>query len=107
MAQSAGGVASGMEDAAGGIGDVGSAAKKSEKKLKGFIAGWHEVNNMTSNDDSGGSGGGFSGGGSGGGGRRLLVKNILQTNIELKFSKNISKPDKISELRCFLFNREQ
>lgn len=63
MAQSAGGVASGMEDAAGGIGDVGSAAKKSEKKLNGFIAGWHEVNNMTSNDDSGGSGGGAAGGG--------------------------------------------
>ena len=60
-----------------------------------------------SSSHSGGSGGGFSGGGSGGGGRRLLVKNILQTNIELKFSKNISKLDKISELRCFLFNREQ
>ena len=56
MAASADGVASGMEDAAGGIRDVGDAAKKSEKKLNGFIAGWHEVNNMTTNDSSSGSG---------------------------------------------------
>ena len=63
MAASADGVASGMEDAAGGIGDVGDAAKKSEKKLNGFIAGWHEVNNMTSSSDASGSSGGASAGG--------------------------------------------
>lgn len=63
MAASADGVASGMEDAAGGIGDVGDAAKKSEKKLNGFIAGWHEVNNMTSGSDSSGGSGGASTGG--------------------------------------------
>ena len=61
MAGATGGIASGMEEAAGGIGDVGSAAKKSGKELNGFIAGWHEVNNMTSKtDSSGGSGGGGS-----------------------------------------------
>lgn len=57
MSSSAGSVADNMEDAAGGISDVGGAAGKAKKKLNGFIASWHEVNNMTSNDDSGAGGG--------------------------------------------------
>ena len=85
MAQSAGGVASGMEDAAGGIGDVGDAAKKSEKKLNGFIAGWHEVNNMTSSDSSSGSG-------AGGGGGASLPSTVLPTDYTI----DISAEDKTS-----------
>lgn len=56
VADSAGAVADNTEAAAGGISDVGSAAKKSQKELNGFMAGWHEVNNMTSSADSSGSG---------------------------------------------------
>lgn len=52
------GAAEDMEDALGGAAD-------NAKKLNKYIAGWHEVNNMTSNEESGGSGGG---GGAGGGG---------------------------------------
>ena len=58
MAESAGSLGNNMDAAAGGIGEIGDAAKKSQKSLNGFIAGWHEVNNMTSNEGAGGSGGG-------------------------------------------------
>ena len=58
MAESAGSLGNNIDAAAGGIGEIGDAAKKSQKSLNGFIAGWHEVNNMTSDKDSGGSGGG-------------------------------------------------
>lgn len=58
MAESAGSLGNNMDAAAGGIGEIGDAAKKSQKSLNGFIAGWHEVNNMTSNESAGGSGGG-------------------------------------------------
>lgn len=58
MAESAGSLGNNMDAVAGGIGEIGDAAKKSQKSLNGFIAGWHEVNNMTSDKDSGGSGGG-------------------------------------------------
>lgn len=64
MAASAGGLGDNMDVAAGGIEDVGSAAKKSQKSLNGFIAGWHEVNNMTSNEGAGGTGGGAGSGAS-------------------------------------------
>lgn len=64
IAESAGSVSDNLGSAAGEIGDVGKEASKSEDKLNGFIAGWHEVNNMTSNEGSKGSGGG---GGAGGG----------------------------------------
>lgn len=57
MAQSAGDASTGLESAADGIGNVGKSAQKSEKKLNGFVAAWHEVNNMTSSDDTGSSGG--------------------------------------------------
>lgn len=50
------------EDAAGGLGDAADNAKKLNKQL----AGWHELENMTSKEDS--SGGGGAGGGAGGGG---------------------------------------
>lgn len=58
MAESAGSLGNNIDAAAGGIGEIGDAAKKSQKSLNGFIAGWHEVNNMTSNEGAGGSGGG-------------------------------------------------
>lgn len=58
MAESAGSLGNNMDAAARGIGEIGDAAKKSQKSLNGFIAGWHEVNNMTSNESAGGSGGG-------------------------------------------------
>lgn len=58
IAESAGSLGNNMDAAAGGIGEIGDAAKKSQKSLNGFIAGWHEVNNMTSNESAGGSGGG-------------------------------------------------
>ena len=58
MAESAGSLGNNIDAAAGGIGEIGDAAKKSQKSLNGFIAGWHEVNNMTSNESAGGSGGG-------------------------------------------------
>lgn len=50
------------EDAAGGLGDAADNAKKLNKQL----AGWHELENMTSKEDS--SGGSGAGGGAGGGG---------------------------------------
>lgn len=50
------------DDAAGGLGDAADNAKKLNKQL----AGWHELENMTSKEDS--SGGGGAGGGAGGGG---------------------------------------
>lgn len=50
------------DDAAGGLGDAADNAKKLNKQL----AGWHELENMTSKEDS--SGGGGAGGGVGGGG---------------------------------------
>lgn len=49
------------EDAAGGLGDAADNAKKLNKQL----AGWHELENMTSKEDS--SGGGSGAGGAGGG----------------------------------------
>lgn len=58
MAESAGSLGNNIDAAAGGIGEIGDAAKKSQKSLNSFIAGWHEVNNMTSNEGAGGSGGG-------------------------------------------------
>lgn len=61
VAVSAGNAGNSMGSAADGIENVGSAAGKAKKNLNGFIAGWHEVNNMTSNDSSGGSGGGAGG----------------------------------------------
>lgn len=57
-----GNFAESADDAAGGLGD----AAKNAKKLNGYIADWHEVNNMTS-DQGKGSGGGAGGGGAGGG----------------------------------------
>lgn len=53
------------DNAASGLGD----AAKNAKKLNKQIAGWHEVENMTSKDDS--SGGGGAGGGAVGGGGLL------------------------------------
>lgn len=58
LAESAGGASENLENTAGGISDVGSAAQKAKKGLNGFIAGWHEVNNMTSNEETGGGAGG-------------------------------------------------
>lgn len=49
------------EDAAGGLGDAADNAKKLNKQL----AGWHELENMTSKEDS--SGGGSGAGGASGG----------------------------------------
>lgn len=66
--QTGGGVAQDLEMGAGAAQDIEDAtggAADNAKKLNKYIAGWHEVNNMTSNKDSGGSGGG---GGAGGGG---------------------------------------
>jgi hypothetical protein len=66
--QTGGGVAQDLEAGAGAAQDIEDAtggAADNAKKLNKYIAGWHEVNNMTSNKDSGGSGGG---GGAGGGG---------------------------------------
>lgn len=64
-----GGIAEDFDYAAGAAdnlaGSTGQAAKNA-KELNKYIAGWHEVNNMTSNADSSGGGGG--GGGAGGGG---------------------------------------
>lgn len=65
--QTGGGVAQDLEDgfgAASGIEDAMGGAADNAKKLNKYIAGWHEVNNMTSDDSKkGGSGGG---GGTGG-----------------------------------------
>lgn len=60
IATATGDIADNAESAAGGISDVGGAAKKSGKELNKFVAAWHEVNSMSSNDSesSGGSGGG-------------------------------------------------
>ena len=66
--QTGGGVAQDLEMGAGAAQDIEDAtggAADNAKKLNKYIAGWHEVNNMTSNEGSGGSGGG---GGAGGGG---------------------------------------
>lgn len=67
--QVGGGVADDMEYGAGAAEDMedalGGAAKKA-KDLNRYIAGWHEVNNMTSDEDSKGSGSG-SGAGAGSG----------------------------------------
>lgn len=66
--QTGGGVAQDLEAGAGAAQDIEDAtggAADNAKKLNKYIAGWHEVNNMTSNEGSGGSGGG---GGAGGGG---------------------------------------
>ena len=61
VAESAGNVAGSTESAAEGISDVGNAAKKAEKDMNGFVAGWHEVNNMTASDTDSGAGSGVSG----------------------------------------------
>lgn len=66
--QVGGGVAQDLEagaGAAGGIEDAMGGAADNAKKLNKYIAGWHEVNNMTSDDSKkGGSGGGGGAGGS-------------------------------------------
>ena len=61
IATATGDIADNAESAAGGISDVGGAAKKSGKELNKFVAAWHEVNSMSSSDSE-------AGGGSGGGG---------------------------------------
>lgn len=67
--QVGGGVAQDLEagaGAAGGIEDAMGGAADNAKKLNKYIAGWHEVNNMTSDDSKkGGSGGGGGAGGAG------------------------------------------
>lgn len=66
--QVGGGVAQDLEagaGAAGGIEDAMGGAADNAKKLNKYIAGWHEVNNMTSDESKkGGSGGGGGAGGS-------------------------------------------
>lgn len=56
----------------GGVGKsldkAGSKAKKAAKEAKGFLAGFDDLNIMTSTDTAGSSGGGNSSGGSGGAG---------------------------------------
>lgn len=56
----------------GGVGKsldkAGSKAKKAAKEAKGFLAGFDDLNIMTSTDTAGSSGSGNSGGGSGGAG---------------------------------------
>ncbi len=54
------GLAGSTEEAADGISDIGGSAKKAKKDLNGFIAGWQEVTNMTTNDDAGGGSGDMS-----------------------------------------------
>lgn len=66
--QTGGGVAQDLELGAGAAQDIEDAtggAAENAKELNKYIAGWHEVNNMTSSEGSGGGGGG---GGAGGGG---------------------------------------
>lgn len=79
MAESAGSLGNNMDAAAGGIGEIGDAAKKSQKSLNGFIAGWHEVNNMTSNEGVGDSGGGA---GSGASLPDMAIPNKYQFTVE-------------------------
>lgn len=67
--QTGGGVAQDLEMGAGAAQDIEDAtggAADNAKKLNKYIAGWHEVNNMTSDDSKkGGSGGGGGAGSSG------------------------------------------
>lgn len=72
------------QDFAKGIAGTGGAAKKAKKELNGYIAGWHEVNNMTSKDDSGGGGGG--------GGGALSASDMFET---VDISDNAKKIGKI------------
>lgn len=62
IATATGAISDNTESAAGGISDVGGAAKKSGKELNKFVAAWHEVHNMTTNDSEGGGGGAGGGG---------------------------------------------
>lgn len=81
--QVGGGVAQDFEGAAGAAEDLESAtggAADNAKKLNKYIAGWHEVNNMTSDKDSGkGSGGGAgSGSGTADGGQWVQAESIWE-----------------------------
>lgn len=61
----AGGLATDFEsigDAAEEIEDGTGGASKNLEKMNKYVAGWNEVNNMTTSDNSGGGGGGGSGG---------------------------------------------
>lgn len=71
------------QDFAKGIAGTGGAAKKAKKELNGYIAGWHEVNNMTSKDESGGGGGG---------GGALSASDMFET---VEISDNAKKIGKI------------
>lgn len=53
-------------DAAEDLEDATGGAAKKAKELNGYIAPWHEVNNMTSDEPSSGGGGGGGAGGAGG-----------------------------------------
>lgn len=82
----AGGLAEDFGYAAGAADDLAGAtgkAAKNAKEMNKYIAGWHEVNNMTSDlSEAGGGGGGAGGGGAGGagadGGKWVRGESILK-----------------------------
>lgn len=99
--QTGGGVSQDLEMGAGSAGQIedamGGAADKA-KEMNKYIAGWHEVNNMTSND--GGSGGGGGGGGAGGGSGSGDGGKWVQT--ESLWEKYTSSIDSLYELGDYI-----
>lgn len=60
------GITSGIDNVAGGIGDIGDSAEKAggaAKKLKSYLMGFDELNIIEPDDSSGGGSGGAGGGG--------------------------------------------
>lgn len=86
IATATGDIADNAESAAGGISDVGGAAKKSGKEISKYIAAWPEVNSMSSSDSEGG-------GGSGGGGVSM-PDMFLPTEYDFK----VEAEDKVSSM---------
>lgn len=89
-----------IADAAGGIADGTGAAADNAEKLNKYIAGWHEVNNMTSNDDSTGGGSGGGGGGGGGGSVDGGLANLVKVDSAL--DKYKSSIDSLYELGDYI-----
>lgn len=98
--QTGGGVAQDLEDgfgAASGIEDAMGGAADNAKKLNKYIAGWHEVNNMTSDESKkGGSGGG---GGAGGAGAADGGQWIQKESLWEKYTSSI---DSLYELGSYI-----
>lgn len=66
-------ISSGIKNISGGIGDIGDSADKTNKKVKGMLAPFDELNAIDFGDDSTGSGG--TGAGVGGGSLGIPLEN--------------------------------